>query len=357
MRIEDVLIKIKADVDINLERFFENKKNQIKEKESLVDILEMTEYLEKFVLNYGKRIRPILFYYGYLVCGGEKKKEILEAAISVELIHSYLLIHDDIIDRDDFRHKDLSMHKRYEKKFSQDPGIKTPKHYGMSLAIIAGDLASSFGYEILTNSDFPVDLKFKAIKKMNQIIADTILGVTMDVLLCIKKSFNMKDIIEMHIYKTAKYTMEGPLHLGAILAGANEKCLESLSKFSIPLGIAFQVQDDIIGIFGDEKTIGKPVGSDIREGKKTLLTVKAFENADKEQKKFLSSLLGKNEINVDEINRVREIIISTGSLEFSQKKATDLIKRSKENIENMKIKDEYKQFLRDLGDFTIKRKY
>ncbi len=357
MRIEDVLIKIKADVDINLERFFENKKNQIKEKESLVDILEMTEYLKKFVLNYGKRIRPALFYCGYAVSGGKKKKEILEAAISVELIHSYLLIHDDIIDKDDFRHKDLSMHKRYEKKFDQDPGIKSPKHYGTSMAIIAGDLASSFGYEILTNSDFPIDLKLKAVGKMNQIIADTISGEAMDVILCIKEDFDIESITEMQIYKTAKYTMEGPLHLGAIIAGASEKFLKSLSEFSIPLGIAFQVQDDIIGIFGDEKTIGKPVGADIREGKKTLLTAKAIENADEEQKKFLNRTLGKNDVSIDEINKVREIIVSTGSLEFSQKKAIDLIEQSKENLENMKIKEKYKQFLRDLGDFTIKRKY
>lgn len=357
MQIEEVLIQIKKETDNNLERFFENKKNQLKQKEGFADVLEMTEYLQKYVLNYGKRIRPILFCCGYVVYGGEKKKEILEAAISVELIHSYLLIHDDIIDRDDFRHKDLSMHKRYEKKFDEDPSIKAPEHYGTSMAIIAGDLASSFGYEALTNCDFPVELKLKAIQKMNQIIEDTISGEAMDVELCIKKDFKPEDITEMQIYKTAKYTMEGPLHLGAILAGAGENCLRLLSKFAIPLGIAFQLQDDIIGIFGDERATGKPVGADIREGKMTLLTARAIENADEEQKKFLNCILGKKDATIGEIGRVKEIIISTGSLEFSQQKIDALIEQAKQIIDKMKIKEVHKQFLRDLGDFMARRKY
>ena len=381
MPIEDHLIKLKNEVERELNEFFDDKIKQAEKQEKPKEFLEMVKNLKRFTLSGGKRIRPILFYYGYLIAGGEKREDIIKAAISIELIHSYLLIHDDIIDKDSFRHNDLTMHCRYEKEYKNfidysplkrgkgcvklvekhtpNPSQEgnNSKHFGASMAIITGDLMSSLGYEILIRSDFPPNLKIKAVEKLNQIILNTITGEAMDVVLAEYPNANTSDVLKMQRYKTAKYTIEGPLHLGAILAGADEKFLKSISEFAIPLGIAFQIQDDIIGVFGNEERIGKPVGADIKEGKKTLLAVKAFERANREQLKILSKSFGNKNINLSEVNAVRKIIKKTGSLEYSLEKIKKLIEFSKARLEEMEISKKDKKHLLRLADFMVERKY
>lgn len=356
MEIEKLLGMLRADVNRELQVFFEKKIDAIKNENKPKEILEMVELLEKFVTRAGKRIRPILMCEGYFAAGGKNRAEIVKAAVSIELLHSYLLIHDDIIDRDSFRHGDASMHRKYNELYRNAIfSVGERKQFGISMAIIAGDLAASFGYEVLMESDFPLELKLKAVSKMNSIVEDTIIGEAMDVALAYKKNYSVNDVIEMQTFKTAKYTVEGPLHLGAILAGAEKDFLTSMSSYAIPLGVSYQIQDDVIGIFGNEKMIGKPVGSDLKEGKKTLLTIKAFEKGKEDQNLFLNSILGKEDINIGEIEKAREIIKTTGSLEYSKSEIQRLKEKSLENLEIMKIDDEHKNFFKSFADFIVKR--
>ncbi|MDF1498723.1 MAG: polyprenyl synthetase family protein [Patescibacteria group bacterium] len=355
MKIEDHLVKLKEDIDNELREYFECKIEKIKKKNDLCELVGMTENLEKFILSSGKRIRPILFYYGYILANGKNIKEILKTSISIEFIHSYFLIHDDIIDRDDFRHGNFSMHHSYAKKAEEEFKNIDSDHFGISMGIIVGDLSSAFGYEILNSSKFKKTLKTKALSKLDKIICDTIFGQALDLNLEQNKNYCIDEIFEMQTCKTAKYTIEGPLHLGAILAGADNDFLDSLSKFAIPLGIAFQIQDDIIGVFGDKVKIGKPVGSDIMEGKKTLLLAKAVENADDTQKKILDKSLGNKNISIKDIDNVKDIIINTGSLEFSNKKALELVENAKKEIKNISISKENVKFLNNFADFIVNR--
>jgi geranylgeranyl diphosphate synthase type I len=159
----------------------------------------------------------------------------------------------------------------------------------------------------------------------------------------------------MYENKTAKYTIEGPLHLGAILAGAKDELLDALSKYAVPVGIAFQIQDDILGIFGSEKKLGKPVGSDIEEGKQTLLVVKAGEKADRSQLKKMNYLLGKPNLNHREIEEFRNIITDTGSLDYAKNLARKLITKGKQALISAKIKKETKDFLLGIADYMISR--
>ncbi|MEA1936586.1 MAG: polyprenyl synthetase family protein [Patescibacteria group bacterium] len=358
---EYLLGELKSKADKELNKFFNSEIKQAKKEEKPKEYLEMLKNLKAFTLNGGKRIRPILFYYGYFIAGGKKEKDIFEASISIELIHSYFLIHDDIIDEDDFRRHNLSMHRVYEneskKRQFRTLDEKARKHFGISMAIIAGDLASSLGCEVLTCSNFLSDLKIKAVKKLNQVVLNTLTGEAMDVVLADCLNVDLEDVFEMQRYKTAKYTFEGPLHLGAILAGADEKFLKSISEFAIPLGIAFQIQDDIIGVFGNKKKTGKPVGADIKEGKKTLLTIKAFEKADGKQLKTLSMLFGNKDISLKEVDNFRELIKKTGSFEYSLEKINELIKFSKARLEKIKISKQNKECLLGLIDLMARRKY
>lgn len=357
MSVEDCFVKFKDQINKELEKFFKSKIEQVKNDKRPKELIEVIESLEEFTMNSGKRIRPILFYLGYIVGGGKNKFEAVKASISVELIHSYLLVHDDIIDRDNFRHGGFSMHYGYEKKAENDFKDIDAKHFGVSMAIIAGDLSMSFGYEILNSSNFENDLKIKALNNLDKIICNTILGQSLDLTLSKDDNFDIDTIFEMQKYKTAKYTIEGPLHLGAILAGADEKFLDSLSNYAIPVGIAFQIQDDIIGIFGNKEKAGKMIGSDIKEGKRTLLFSKAIENANDAQKQILNDTLGNKNISSVDIEKVKDIIIKTGSLKFSIDKAEELTKSAKESLKKLGISEKNEKFLNDLADFVVRRKY
>ncbi len=360
MSFDDRLLKLKKEINKELKDFFDSKIERTREREKPALMKEMTESIRDFTLSSGKRIRPILFYCGYLLAGGRDKENILKAAISIELIHSYLLIHDDIIDRDNLRRHQPSMHYCYEKKYRNkfEGENEEAKHFGISLAIITGDLASVFGYEILNKADFSDNLKIKAINKLNQIIVNTITGEAKDIFLGTFSDFNPDKILEMQGYKTAKYTIEGPFHLGAILAEADDEFLESLTNFAIPLGIAYQIKDDIIGVFGDKKRTGKPVGADVREGKATLLIAKTLERANNNQKKIISSALGNKELKSYGVKEVRKIIKETGSLEYSQNQIREFSELARKNLEKIKTSDEEsKRFLRELVNFVAGREF
>jgi len=305
-----------------------------------------------FVMNGGKRIRPILLCHGYLAAGGEKDREIIHASICIELIHSYLLIHDDIIDRDSMRRGKPTLHRNYQVAFSE---THESEHTGMSLAIVVGDALCAWGYEVLSQSAFSQNNKAKAVHKLNTILSDVILGQEMDILCSIKSNVALKDVMKVLEYKTARYTIEGPLHLGAILAGANQKILSALSEYAIPLGIAFQIQDDILGTFGDKNITGKAVDSDIQQHKKNILIIHAQKNATSAQAKVLGTIFKNHPITEQETGKIKNVIRETKSLEFAKALACELVSQAKLAIEKSTIPKSSREFLMKFADYTIKR--
>jgi geranylgeranyl diphosphate synthase type I len=343
---------LQKEINKRLEDFFDRKVK--KTKKIFPPLVEkIISDIKEFNLRGGKRIRPILVYYGYLAAGGKDKKAILDTSIFIELLHNYILIHDDIIDRDEFRRGKPTIHYKYQdiyKKISKDF-----RNLGISAGIIAGDLTSVFGYEILTGSKFPEKYKIKAINRLSQILTDVGSGQILDVFLGISRQLRRDEIFKILEYKTARYTIEGPLHLGAILAGADKRVLKKLSDYAIPLGIAFQIQDDILGTFGDEKKLGKPVGSDLREGKQTLLIFEARKSANKKEKQIIEQALGNPKLTKKQLEKVRKIIIKTGSLDFAKVLAKKLVSQSKIVIEKSNFSTNVKEFLMNLADFLIER--
>jgi len=344
------LIQLQREIDKRLEIFFEKK---LRESENSWLSKEMVKSIKDFSLRGGKRIRPILFYYGYLIGGGKKKKEALDASISVELIHNFLLIHDDIIDRDDLRRGEPTIHHYYEKIYQKTS--KDALHLGNSAAILAGDITSVFGYEILANSNFPTLLKNKAIQKLNQTLSEVVDGQVLDVFLKINYRLNEKEIFKIMEKKTAKYTFEAPLSMGAILAGAGKKTLTQINKFALPLGISFQIRDDILGMFGDEEKTGKPSGADLREGKQTILIFFGRQLANKEQKKIIDQNLGNPKLTREKLEKTREIIIKTGALSSAQNLAKEFSLKAKEEIKKTDFPLEAKIFLEDFTEYIAER--
>ncbi len=353
MDIKEKLSSFKKELDREIEKTLAK---AIKEANSWDKIVaQALREVRDSILSGGKRLRPAFMYWGYLGAGGKERKKILETSVSIELIHNFLLIHDDIMDRDKKRHGRDTLNAFYEKVSKKYFPKKDSEHFGNSMAIIIGDLVSAMGNNIIFDSKFPPEKIMKALSGLQKIVSLTVVGQTKDIYMAHKGNPKEAEILEMYEYKTAKYTIEGPLHLGAILAGASEKTLEGLSRYSIPLGIAFQIQDDILGIFGSEKKLGKPVGSDIQEGKQTILSARALEKANSADRKKIKEIFKKEKISSDDTKEFREIIIRSGALEYARGKAKKYIQESKEALDNILLEKESKEFLSEIADYMIER--
>lgn len=353
--LNNIIQKYQNEINRRLELFFNRKIEGASEISS--DIREVIVNAKEYTMRGGKRLRPIFLIYGYKCFDNSNIDKIIDVSISVELMQSYLLIHDDIMDEDDLRRGKPTFHVVYknigEQKFRRNKSFR----FGENIAIVTGDILEAFGEEIIANAPFSGELIKKALIKYTEIVKNVNYGQLLDIMSEMKKDVTEKDILLLYKLKTASYTIEGPLHIGAILGGATNKDLEILSRYAIPLGLAFQVKDDILGLFGSEKKIGKPVGSDLSEGKKTLLILCALKNADKESKKYINDVLGKSEITVEEINNVIDIVTKTGSLDYSLKLIKEYTKEAIRNIKNSDFKDEAKEFLIAIADYIGKREY
>ncbi|MBU4368504.1 polyprenyl synthetase family protein [Patescibacteria group bacterium] len=356
MKVGEDLKNFKKIFDQELERFLDAKAGEAKKISPVA--LAATANLKNYILRSGKRIRPALMYHTYLALGGKNKKEAMRAAMAPEMLHTFLIIHDDVIDRDNLRRGKPSVHYFYRKSAGKKcRNFSDAIHYGNSQAICVGDMAFSFANEIIAESKLEGSVKDGLFKKIGNIVFNTVIGEFYDGFAALEKNISEKDVLTILEYKTAKYTVEGPIHLGAIAAGATEPVLKKLSGFAVPLGIAYQVQDDILGVFGSSEKTGKPVGADIKEGKKTLLVVKALEFSNVRQRKEIISALGNPRINKKQIDNVRDIISKTGSLEYSKNLAEKLTARSLQSLEKSALSRESKEFFSQVADFIIKRDY
>ncbi len=347
------LAEFKKKVDPEIGRFFDR---AIKETENIDrNVAGSLKQAKKIIMAGGKRARAAFMYYGYLAAGGKDIQKALKTSISIELVHLFLLIHDDVIDRDSKRHNVKTIHSYYEELGKKIFKNKDFRHFGNSMGIIVGDTIGALGSQVLFTSGFDAELVVRALNKLQEIISMTVIGESEDIRIENKGKATVEEILKMYEYKTAKYTIEGPLHLGAILAGADDKFLNSLSSYAIPVGIAFQIQDDILGVFGDEKKLGKPVGSDVRQGKYTILVAKAVEKASSKQKNIIKNILGKGDLTKSELETFRNIIIETGALDYAKNMAVKLADQGKQAIEKEKINPEAKEFLTGIAEYMVNR--
>ncbi len=275
------------------------------------------EHIKEHDLRPAKRLRGSFVYYGYKLLHGKDLVSALKAAMSIELVHTALLMHDDFMDQDNTRRGLPTTHEHYKSYHTLNKYRFDPQHYGESMAVTIGDIALLAGHEILSRSNFEDNKKIEALNRLLRGIINTGLGQAYDVTLEAKGTAKEEDIINLHHAKTAIYTYENPLHIGAILAGASKNDLDILTKYAVPGGIAFQLQDDILGLFGNIEKTGKPAHSDLRQGKMTLLIIEALKRGTPQQIKRLNEIWGNRDLTESEANEVRKIVKDTGSLKHS----------------------------------------
>ena len=337
-------------MDKQLERYFDAAIRDAQKKDPL--IAQALEQIKKITLSGGKRIRGALLCQAYFGFGGKDKKKILKAAAAIELVHMFLLVHDDIIDRGDLRHGQTTLHKMLAGKYQKKYGASGAAHFGDSMAIIAGEMLYAMAIKIIAEAGFDQSSALAALIKLQGVVSTTIIGQSQDIHIAYDDDISEEQILAMYENKTARYTFEGPLHMGALLAGASDKkSLDLLSAWAVPLGIAFQIQDDILGVFGAEIKTGKSAASDIEEGKKTLLVTKAYLAASRMQKKQLGSVLGKKNLTSKEIKMFQELLVATGALAGSRELAAAYFDKGRKEIEKMIVLPEAKNFLVGMTEY------
>ncbi|MFE2934996.1 polyprenyl synthetase family protein [Streptomyces sp. NPDC059278] len=274
---------------------------------------ELIDVLSRFVTAGGKRLRPLLCVCGWYAAGGGPEADVaLRAAASLELFHAFALIHDDVMDGSDTRRGHPTAHRALEAARACGDGAST-EWFGVSGAILLGDLALVWSDEILTNATVSAQQHQALRPVLDAMRSEVMLGQYLDLLATGQVTGDLKEAMDVVRYKTAKYTIERPLHVGAVLAGGRTADLEACSAYAIPVGEAFQLRDDLLGVFGDPRVTGKSDLDDLREGKRTPLVALAVQRADERQLSVLKSLLGRHDLDGEGAVSVRRILEETGA--------------------------------------------
>ena len=336
-----MLLKIRKRVDKELNNFLHtlDKDYSVKKISPL-----LFEYIREFVLRPGKRIRPILFVIAYLGFAKKETSGLYTSALSLELLHDFMLVHDDIIDKSDTRRGKPSMHRMFDIYLSR---YKNLKFSGQDLAIVAGDVMYAIAIHAFLAIKENMARKERALKKFIRAAIYTGSGEFIE-LLCGTKNIartSKEDIYKIYDFKTANYTFATPLASGAILAGAGDKEVERLFRYGIYLGRAFQIRDDILGMFSGEKKIGKSNLTDLKEAKKTLLVWRAYNQANAQDKKIIKSTLDKKNADRKDLLRMRKIVTATGSLDYCQKEIRRSMNQAQKLITSSRIGLAYKNAL------------
>lgn len=275
---------------------------------------ELVGGMQALIERGGKRNRPYLAYLAYVGYGGTQHESMLKVAASQELYHAAWLMHDDVIDQDTMRWGGPNLIGVYAEKLHATAGADAPR-YAAAMSQIGGILATGIANELILNSGFSPELTIELMRRVDRMVADTGGGEALDVLLPITDDPDnvAQRLLTVAGYKTARYTFETPLHLGAIAAGAGAEELQLITDCSLAAGTAFQLTDDLLGVFGDPAQTGKSVLSDLREGKHTLLWHFAVSRATAEQKERINTMWGDTKAGESELGEIRELFEATGA--------------------------------------------
>lgn len=276
------------------------------------DTLPLIDSLSDLVSG-GKRLRAAFAYWGARATGYDDDDALVRACTSLEFLQACALIHDDVMDSSDTRRGKPAVHKQFEIRHTSESLFGDAEDFGASAAILIGDLALSWADELLMTSGLHQTAINRAKNVYNIMRTELMAGQYLDVLEQFRRNATVDRARTVIRYKSAKYTIERPLHMGAAIAGATAQQNSALSDYGLALGEAFQLRDDLLGVFGDSSTTGKPAGDDIREKKQTLLLAQALNAV--ENRDDLVRIMNKQEIDASDISRAQELIQASGAVD------------------------------------------
>jgi geranylgeranyl diphosphate synthase type I len=302
----------------------------------------------------GKRLRPSFCYWGFRAAGGNPDEPILKAAASLEMLHVSALVHDDVMDSSDVRRGAPAAHRRFEalqRARSETSGRGgDPVGFGTGAAILLGDLCLIWADEMLHTSGFDAAALARSSQFFDAIRVEVTAGQYLDLVAQASGEADMDRALRVLRYKAATYTVERPLHIGAALGGGGQQLIDALSAYGLPLGEAFQLRDDLLGVFGNPTVTGKPAGDDLREGKRTVLTAYAVEHASEVQLSEFDRLFGRPDLDDDEIQLLREILQDSRAVQACEDLITDKTEDALAALERSPIDDKtVRKALEDLA--------
>jgi geranylgeranyl diphosphate synthase type I len=308
--------------------------------------------MKDFLSRPGKRIRPMFFVLGFKAFSKKQAKGLYTSCLSIELLHDFMLVHDDIIDKSRLRRGRPSMHELFNIFLKGKGNIKFS---GEDLSIVAGDMIYAMALDAFLEVDVRPEFKEEALKKLIRAVFLTGCGEFIELLSGIKDigGISEKEIYKIYDYKTAYYTFAAPLSIGATLAGAPSAEREKLLRYGLFLGRAFQIQDDILGIFGNEAKIGKSTLTDLQEAKKTILIRQAYKSSSANKRAAIKKVLSKSKVNMSDLSKIKEIVVSSGSLDYAEKEISNLINKSDKIIDSLHIKKTFKHLLKTFSHKTL----
>ncbi len=313
--------------------------------------------LERLHQSGGKRIRPKIVVMSYLAFGGKDLEAIIPIACAQELLHFSMLIHDDIIDRDLVRYGVDNITGSYLHVY--EPIVASPSdrlHYANSAAILAGDLMIAGAHKLIADSTLSADTKIVAMTQMYESIFNVAGGELIDT----ESSFRpigAIDPLKVTLYKTASYSFVGPCVIGAQLANAPAAKITLLRDFATNLGIAYQLTDDLLGVFGDEAKTGKSNTGDIREGKKTHLIDLTRHNLSDQDSDFFNTHFGTATISDNDVQAIKNLIISSGAKEQSENTIARHVQSARQALTELAFHPEATAQFEALIDKATKRDY
>ncbi len=307
------------------------------------------------LVSHGKRIRPLFGWIGWRLSGGDNRDEAVQALTSLELLHACALIHDDVMDQSDTRRGQPSTHRLFENWHGQRHWQGDASVFGQAGAILAGDLCLSWCDEMYFGSGLDSGALLAAKPILDIMRTEVVAGQYLDMARQAEGVADTASALTVARYKSAKYTIERPLHLGARLAGCDDDRLDHLSAYGLPLGEAFQLRDDLLGVFGDPTVTGKPAGDDIREGKQTVLISHALAHASAAEAQELTGLLGNAAASDSQIARAQAILTAVGSRAATEELITERTAEALAAIDDAASTDAHREILRYLVALTTVR--
>jgi geranylgeranyl diphosphate synthase, type I len=264
----------------------------------------------------GKRLRAMFCQWGFRAVRAPRDdaedQALLRACGALELLHASALVHDDYMDASDTRRGRPAVHRAFERAHRSAGWRGGPEQYGAAAAILLGDLLLAWSDELLRTCGLPGDVVGQALRWFDTTRSEVITGQFLDVSVQARGDADVDQAMRVLRYKSAKYSVERPLHVGAALAGGDGSVFAALSSYGLPLGEAFQLRDDLLGVFGDSSVTGKPAGDDLVEGKRTVLVALALGGLADDDAKLLDSSLG-GPLTDPEVTRLRKLIEQSGA--------------------------------------------
>ena len=304
----------------------------------------------------GKMIRSGLVCLGYEICQGKTSSAIFPAAAAVEFIQTALLIHDDIIDRDNTRRGLPSLYYQYIQQ-GEEEGVIDPLHFGQGMAICLGDIGFFLAFELFSELEVAKAVKESVIRQWSQELCYVGLAQMQDLYFGeVRKDISDQDILQLYLYKTARYSFSLPLKTGGILGEGDPELLAGLGKCGQAFGLLYQLKDHELGLYCSEEELGKPVGSDLKEGKKNLYYHYLRQRAEAKDMERFETICGNDKLSMRMIQEVRDMMKKYGVDKIIAQRMDGLQKKLEQEIRALDIAENYRDILYDLLDFSLKRK-